>query len=257
MQKHNPNKNNSSNQINTKMKNYYLFIALILPLFISAQIQKTDPIAIQILDQMHDVIGDLESCSFNLSSSQDIIDPDHGWIKTFNEDEVIMKGPDKMLVIIDGNKGRKGFWYNGKHVIYYSYNENNFAILDAKDNVLTTIDGLHNNYGIDVPAADFFYPSGTDDILEEFDTLKYLGKKMIGNKECFHIKASNKLMDVQYWISNDAYNLPKKYLIVYKNKNNKQYEATFNNWVLNPIIPNSIFEFAPPAKAVKINLLAK
>ncbi len=239
------------------MKNYHFLIALIFPLFISAQTQKVDPIAIQILDQMHDVIGDLESCTYNLSSSQDIIDPDHGLVKIFNEDEVIMQGPNKMLVIIDGSKGKKGFWNNGEQVIYYSYSENNFAILEAGDNIITTIDGLHNNYGIDVPAADFFYPSGTDDILDNFDTLKYLGKKMIDNKECFHIKASSKLMDVQYWISNDAYNLPKKYLIVYKDEYNKQYEATFSNWILNPIIPNSIFEFSPPAKAVQINMLAK
>ena len=126
------------------MKNYYLFFALILPLFIGAQTKKVDPLAIQILDHMYDVIGDLESCSYNLSSSQDIIDPDYGWIKSYNEDEVIIKGPDKMLVIIDGNKGKKGFWYNGEQVIYYSYSENNFALLDAEDNIIATIDEIHN-----------------------------------------------------------------------------------------------------------------
>ena len=239
------------------MKNYYLFFALILPLFISAQTKKVDPIAIQILDHMYDVIGELESCTYNLSSSQDIKDPDHGWIKIYNEDEVIMKGPNKMVVIIDGNIGKKGYWYNGKKVIYYSYSENNFSLLNAEKNIIATIDKIHSNYGIDFPAADFFYPKGTDNILDHFDTLKYLGKKMIDNKECFHIKASNKIMDVQYWISNDAYTLPKKYLIVYKKENNKQYEATFSNWVLNPVLPNAVFEFSPPAKAVQINMLAK
>ncbi len=239
------------------MKNYYLFFAFMLPSFISAQTQKVDPVAIQILDKMHTVIGDLESCTYNLSSSLDVIDPDYGLIKNYGENEVIMKGPDKMIVIFDGNKGKKGFWYNGEQVIYYSYSENNFAILEAKDNIIATIDEIHNNYGIDFPAADFFYPSATDNILESFDTVKYLGKKMIDNKECFHIKASNKIMDVQFWISNDAFNLPKKYLIVYKSENFKQYEATFNNWVLNPVLPKSIFEFTPPAKAAQINMLAR
>jgi len=239
------------------MKYYYLFFAFILPSFISAQTQKVDPVAIQILDKMHDVIGDLESCTYNLSSSLDIIDPDYGLIKNYTENEVIMKGPDKMIVIIDGNRGKKGFWYNGEQVIYYSYSENNFAILEAKDNIIATIDEIHYNYGIDFPAADFFYPTATDDILDNYDTIRYLGKKIVDNKECFHIKASNKIMDVQYWISNDAFNLPKKYLIVYKKENFKQYEATFNNWVLNPVLPNSIFEFSPPAKAAQINMLAR
>ncbi len=239
------------------MKNYYLFVAFLFPTIINAQTQKTDPVAIQILDKMHDVIGDLGSCTYDLSSSRDFIDPDYGLIKVYAENEVIMQGPDKMIVIIDGNRGKKGFWYNGKQVTYYSYSENNFAILEAEDNIIATIDKIHYDYGIDFPAADFFYPSATDDILESFDTIRYLGKKMIDNKECFHIKVSNEIMDVQYWISNDAFNLPKRYLIVYKNEGNRQYEATFNNWVLNPELPNSVFEFTPPAKAVKIKMLAK
>ena len=239
------------------MKNYYLFVAFLFPTIIYAQTQKADPVAVQILDKMHDVIGDLESCTYDLSSSRDFMDPDYGLIKVYAENEVIMQGPDKMIVIIDGNRGKKGFWYNGEQVTYYSYSENNFATLEAEDNIIATIDKIHYDYGIDFPAADFFYPSATDDILESFDSIRYLGKKVIDNKECFHIKVSNEIMDVQYWISNDAFNLPKRYLIVYKNEGNRQYEATFNNWVLNPELPGSIFEFTPPAKAVKIKMLAK
>jgi hypothetical protein len=64
-------------------------------------------------------------------------------------------------------------------------------------------------------------------------------------------------MDVQFWIENDAFKLPKKYVIIYKDNNNYQYEAVFNNWKVNPLIPDAVFEFTPPAQASLVKILAK
>lgn len=239
------------------MKNYLLLFALIFSIGISAQTKQYDPIAIQIFDHMSDVIGELESCTFNLASSSDIIDPDYGLIKNYMNSSVVFSGPNKMAAQINGNKGHKGFYYNGEKVVFFSYTENNYAIIDAPENTIATIDTLHFDYGINFPAADFFYPAFTDDMMSDFETIKYIGKKTINNKECFHIKAENESMIVQYWISNDIYKLPKKYLIIYKDNNNLQYESTFSNWELNQTIPDAIFEFTPPAKAKKIKILAK
>lgn len=239
------------------MKNYSLFFALIFSITISAQTTKVDPVAVLLFDHMSDLIGDLESCSFNLASSNDVIDPDHGLIKKFTNSHVIFSGPSKMLAHMEGNKGKKGFWYNGEQVTFYSYSENNYAIVDAPANTIATIDMLHFDYGIAFPAADFFYPAFTDDMLADFQDIQYIGKKIIDNEECFHIKATNDKMIVQYWITNDAYKLPKKYVIIYKDKNNLQYESTFTNWKLNPTIPNAVFQFTPAENAKQIKILAK
>jgi len=206
---------------------------------------------------MNDVIGGLQSCSFDFSSSQDINDPDYGRITNYTESTVIFDGPNKMLVRSDGNKGKQGYWYNGEKITWYSFDQNNYATLDAPDNSIATIDSIYTNFDMEIPAADFFYPSYTDDILDEFPSILYLGKKTIDNIECFHIKASNATMEVHYWIANDAYNLPKRYKIIYKNENNKQYEATFDNWNLNLVVPSAIFEFMPPANASEIKIQAK
>ena len=239
------------------MKNYSLFFALIFSISIYAQTKKIDPTAILILDHMSDVIGELESCTFDLSSSFDREDPDYGLTTDFLKSNVIFSGPNKMLSRIEGSKGKKGFWYNGKQIAYYSFTENNYVLIEAPENTIAAIDKLHFDYGIQFPAADFFYPAFTDDLLNDFENIKYVGKKVIENEECFHIKAENDEMIVQYWISNNAYRTPKKYLIIYKEKDNLHYEATFNNWQLNPKIPESVFEFTPPASAKEIKILAK
>ena len=60
---------------------------------------------------------------------------------------------------------------------------------------------------------------------------------MVDGQECFHILAINSERTAQFWIANDAFNLPKKFVLTYKNKGNLQYESTFSNWRLNPNIP--------------------
>lgn len=239
------------------MKYYSLFFALLFSISSSAQSQKIDPTAILILDHMSDVIGELESCSFNVLSSYDSQEPAYGLIKKFSKSTIIFSGANKMLTHTEGDKGKIGFWYNGEQVAYYSYSENNYVLIEAPDNTLATIDSIHFNYGIEFPAADFFYPAFTDDLLIDFKNIQYIGKKTIENEECFHIRAENDTMIIQYWIANDAYKTPKKYLIIYKDKNNLQYEATFSNWKPNTIIPEAVFEFTPPENAKEIKILAK
>ena len=49
------------------------------------------------------------------------------------------------------------------------------------------IDTVNKMYGIDFPAADFFYPSFVDDLLAESKTLMYLGMTKVDGKDCYHI----------------------------------------------------------------------
>jgi hypothetical protein len=206
---------------------------------------------------MTDVIGELNSCSYNLSVSVDKPGP-YGLEKHFSESEVYMVGPDKMLVQSVGQDYHKGYWYNGKHMVYYSYRENNYSVVDAPDNIIKTIDTIHANYGVEFPAADFFYPALTDDILEDFTTVKFLGHTTINGKDCFHILADSDKLGFQVWISNDALTLPTKFVITYKDKSSqRQYEGTFTNWQINPDLPAAIFEFNPPPEAKQIAILPK
>jgi hypothetical protein len=222
-----------------------------------AQAPRIDTAAVMILNRMADVIGSLNSCSFTLKVSFDVADPEFGLVKHMDKDEVYFSGPDKMMIHAYGDKGHRGFWYNGNRLAYYSFDENNYAIIDAPPTTIATIDTVNKAYGIEFPAADFFYPTFVDDILGQFDTLVFIGKNVIDDRECFHILAKNKDLIVQFWIANDAYNLPQKEVIIYKNEANKQYEASFSNWELNAQIPGAIFEFMPPPRAAEITLIPR
>jgi hypothetical protein len=240
------------------MKKQCITLALcIFPFIIQAQEKQIDSTAIFIIDKMSDVIGDLNSVSISMNSSVDKLNDDSNIEKHYNHSEVTMVGPDKLIARVLGDKGDHAFWYNGEFMTYYSFNENNYVTLEAPDNIITMIDSMHTRFNFRFPAADFFYPSFTDDIMDDFDSIKYLGQKTIDGEPCFYIMATNKDTNVQLWISNSMKTLPKRMVIIQKDKNNMQYEANFLKWDLNPEIPNSVFEFTPPPKSKLISILEK
>jgi len=216
-----------------------------------------DAVAIQLLDHMSTVIGQLKSCRFELQVARDIEEPDLGLVKHFTDDEVLMM-QDKMRVKSVGDQGRKGFWYDGKTVTYYSYDENNYATVKAPDTTIETIDAMHDHYGIDFPAADFFYPSFTDDLIDNTDRIAMLGRATVAGVECFHILGTAPGMNVQLWIADDLLNLPVKMVVADHTKPHApQYEATFSNWQINTEMPEAIFAFVPPKSASMIKLVPK
>jgi hypothetical protein len=236
----------------------FLLLLVMAGTLVQSQEYRKDTAAVMAFDRMSNLIGDLESCSFQLMVSYDVIDIELGLVKYFNNHKVYMEGPDKMVVQSKGKKGHHGFWYSGTNLTYYSYTENNFAVIEVPDNIIATIDTVNKRYGVDFPAADFFYPTFTDDMIENFDDLIYAGIVETEGKSCHHIIAKNPSMGVQFWLSTDEWPLPSKFVIVYYDQDpNMQYQGTFFDWKLNPDFPSSMFEFIPPPDANELRMQPK
>ena len=156
------------------MKKIFLVLTgFMFSLVTLAENHRKDTVAVMILNHMADVIGDLNSCSFKTSTAIDVADAEFGVIKQLGTDKVILVGPNKMLVNSAGDKGHRGYWYNGSQITYYSFEENNFASIEAPSDIISTIEAVNHDYGIDFPAADFFFPTFTDDLVKEFETIAF------------------------------------------------------------------------------------
>lgn len=241
------------------MKKYVLTLALLaLPLFGQSQdAREIDSAAVFILDRMADIIGELEAVSFTIETATDRLDDKQKIETHYSTSHVSMQGPDKMVYKRLGNKGKYGFWFNGSYASLYSYNENNYVTLETPGNIIEMMDDLHTRFDFQFPAADFFYPSFTDDILADFNTLEYLGKTQVDGEDCFYLRATNEHMHFQLWISSSSLNLPKRFIIIQKGKQNLRFESVLKDWEVNPNLPNTIFEFLPPPKARLIDIMEK
>lgn len=242
------------------MRNKIILLWLaILPASVFATDPPIDPKAVQILDAMSSIIGDFNSVSYELHATWDESDKNSELVQQSGASHVYMVGPDKML--IDSrwtHKDHRGFWYNGTRVVYYNYDENNYALIDAPPTIVKAIYQVNRDFGVKFPGADFFFSTFTDDLINNSDQIKYLGKEMINGKECFHIIAVNKKLNIQIWISNDSFNLPVKFVIIFKElSGNPQYEASFSNWNINPGLPDAMFEFVPPPNSIEVKIIPR
>ena len=228
---------------------------VIMSITTKAQTQRIDSTAVYLLNRTSVTFQDIKSCSFTAVTTYDIPSESLGLIKHAITDKVAIKFPNKMKVTSTGDKGNRGLWYNGKKVNYYSLDNNTYGFVTAPASVIETIDEVSKKFGIEFPAADFFYETFLDDLKAEKGNLIYLGKTIIDDKECFHIAGADKNKSFQFWIGSDDFFLPVKMVIVYSNDKDKpQYEAVYKDWVVNPDFPDYMFEFAAPPKAVKVPL---
>lgn len=240
----------------------FFFLTLIFSGRLSAQtktqpqMRRIDTVAVSILDKMSAVIGDLSSCSVTIKSNYDITSKELGLIKHSDEQQLFLHGPDKLLLKSDGDRGSRDFYFDGSKLSYYSLDKNQYGQIDAPMSLVAMIDTVNKLYGIEFPAADFLYPSFVDDILADSRELVYLGLTKVEGKECYHI--AGKAMDktFQFWISDDAYSLPLKMVIVYTSKEmNPQYEAVLTDWQVNPNLPDAMFTFTVPHRAERVKLV--
>jgi hypothetical protein len=205
---------------------------------------------------MSAVIGDLSSCSVTIHSNYDISSKDLGLVKHSDEQQLFMQGPNKLMVRSDGDKGSREFYYDGQTLSYYSLAKNHYGQISAPPTTVEMIDTINKRYGIEFPAADFFYPGFVDDMLADSKNLAFLGMTKVNGKECFHIAGTASDKTYQFWIANDAYYLPLKMVIVYTGRDmSPQYEAVLSDWKINPALPEALFEFTAPPQAKKIKLM--
>ncbi len=237
-------------------KKMFLFaICITVCGLIYAQKQRVDSLAVYILNRAAANIQSLSSCSYTAHMTYDVLTPDLGLVKHSYTDKVSLDFPDKMYIESSGDKGHRVMIYNKDKFSLYSYDNNTYVEVLAPETIIGAIHAINNNYGIEFPAADFFYPTFVDDILATGGSLVYLGTTWINGRECHHIAGTDtKQTGFQFWIT-DIQFFPVKMAMVYgSEKGSPQYEAMYTDWVLNPVFPIALFEFAPPPSASKTKL---
>lgn len=243
--------------ISQPMKHLFALL-LLLPLFGFSQNQKNvDTVAIAIIDKMGEVLGSLEAISFDLNTVHDEANESGLLERRFNSHQIFMRGPDRFAIRSHGEKGNRGYWYNGSFMTWYSYDQNNYVTLPAQGSIISAIDSVNTTFGIQFPGVDILYPSFADDLIAEFDQIQYAGMKDVEGTNCLHIIAESESLNFQLWIENGAFYLPKKYLIFRKGDAPEVDEGTFGSWDTNVTLPDAIFEFTPPKNANLISIMPK
>ena len=206
-----------------------------------------DTRAVGSLDKLAENIGGLNSCSYTLDV---VIASEGDSAQVINQHDVYLRGPDKMHILTRGTKGRKGYWYNGSELAYFSFDQNVYDTISAPETIMATVDHVNKTYGIDFPATDLFYPTLTDDVLEHYDSLYYRKDVIADMPQLIGIEAVNDRERVYVLIDTVTY-FPNRFVIKKLGVDGEVYDASFSNWRINPELPDILFEFEPPTSATR------
>jgi outer membrane lipoprotein-sorting protein len=203
-----------------------------------------DADAIAALDNLTATMGELESCSFTLQTTEISIEtgsPEASFKKT----DAYLNGPSQMYFYTENNKGRRGVWYNETELSVFMFDDNTFQTIAVPERLMQVIDSLNGNFKMEFPAADFFYPSLADDVIQNSDSVFLLENKTIDGVDHLQVMAFNGKNEVYIIIDSETY-LPKQLEIYGKGeKLGESYISTLSNWRINPNLPESLFQFSP------------
>ena len=213
--------------------------------------------AVQALDLLTETIGEMNACSFTLTASEEVLE-EGNWISINKKTDAYINGADQMYFYSVGDNGRRGVWVNGGELSLFLFDENQYETRTVPKNLLRTIDSINGNFKFHFPAADFFYPSLTDDLINFTDSLFINEDMTVDGMTCKEIFAKTNEKEVFIWIDSET-NLPRQFEIYDLGMRGieKSYVASFSNWVADPKLPSKLFEFSPPENAVESEILKR
>ena len=242
------------------MKKFSMLLAILISVQAIGQEKLYDSLAVKVLDRMAAFIGDLTSCSVLVDTEHDELDDDFGTLTLVGSHEVNYSGHNKFSVVTENADGKSGYWYNGEKLTYFSYARNHFGFMQTNGlSSVETIDKVHQDYGVDFPAADFFYPTFTDDLLATADRVDFLGREMVEGTSCYKLAFVGPTQQGCIWINDGAYTLPVKFVLsgYADDASTQRYSASFSGWVINPDLPDEMFNFERPPGATLLTIVPK
>lgn len=144
-------------------------------------------------------------------------------------------------------------FFNGSDFVMYDRDRKLYAMAPFKGTLHELTDHAAKNLGVILPAAELMRKDPAEALLEDAETLFYVGFDLVDETPCHHVAARNKNgMEWELWVE-DTTLLPRKILVRDATlPGSPRSVAVFSNWELNPVLPDMIFNFLIPSDAEQI-----
>jgi len=219
------------------------------------------PRAELVLKAMSDYMKSVKQFSFRGKISFDDVLPTGQKIQYSAENQVAIRRPDRVYAEMQGDTGKRRFWFDGKRA----------TLVDGGLGVYTTVDDLPielgammdhlmEKYDFSPPLADLVYPDIYEALIDNVQFGIYVGLHDVEGVRCHHLAFVTKYIDWQIWIEDGLQMVPRKVVITYKAlPESPQYTAILTDWDLNARFSDILFdvEMAALANLEKIEFLTK
>ena len=211
----------------------------------------------QILRQMSAKLAQAKKLSFKVNRQLDAALVDGRNVPENAQIEISVSRPGKFLAKSDSTENMRTVFFDGKNLSIYDRTMNLYATVPAPGTIDEVIAKIDEKYGFTPPLAEFIRSDSYAALSPQIKNKTYKGKETIAGVECHHLSLSGDVADSELWIGT-ADMLPYKLVATFKNRDgDPKLQADFSSWNLAASLDDSVFAFAAPKDADKVEMITE
>jgi hypothetical protein len=214
---------------------------------------RVDPNADKLLRRMSDFLTQQRSFSLKAEIWQDIQISTGQQIQAGRQIQFQLQRPNRLRIEVQSPRRDRQLLFDGQNITLLDRKHRYYGIIPMSGSLDDAMDKAVEQFGIEMPLADFLTSNPYEDLLTNVLSGSDIGPVTVLGTPCEHLAFTKGNIDWQVWIEKGDRPLPKKFVITYKDEpGTPQFTAIFTNWDLTTEIPDSTFTFEPPHGARKI-----
>jgi len=214
-----------------------------------------DPRADQLMKAMSERLARAGAFTIEAEEIQDEVPEQSPREQLTNTRRVTVRRPDRLAGDASGDSVNRSIAYDGRTLSVYDKEQNVWAGGAVPETIDGAMDWAFDQTGTVIPLADFLYADPYARMMGNVQRGVYLGLHEAAGVLCHHLSFEQANIDWQIWIDAGRDPLPRKLVIAYKTEDEvPQYSVTLRKWTFPAAVPDSLFTFAPPANAKRIDV---
>jgi hypothetical protein len=216
-----------------------------------------EPRVQELMRQMSDRLARVTALAVEAEEVYDEVPADAPRQQLTSVRRVAMRRPDRLVGDASGDAVNRSFWYDGRTFSALDREQNVWASGTVPPTIDEALDWVFDQTGTVIPLADFLYADVYDRLMGNVQRGVYLGIHDAAGVPCHHLSFEQATIDWQIWIDAGPEPLPRKLVISYKTEDEvPQYSVTIRKWNLEAKLPETLFRFAPPERAKRVEVAA-
>lgn len=165
--------------------------------------------------------------------------------------------PNRIRAFIHSARSDREIIYDGKTVTLYTPAQKYYSTVAFTENIGSLIDKLEARFGVELPLSDLFLFGTPEAPLDKIESAMNAGQDLVGGEVCDHYAFRQGKVDWQIWIATGSKPLPRKVVITSRLDEARPQSVSVIDWNLKPTFKDTIFSFAPPKDALKVDIVAR
>ncbi len=165
---------------------------------------------------------------------------------------VTLARPDRLRIDVEGDRGERSIYYDGKSMTVYRPESGVYAAVEAPSTLDATLD-LAVEKGISVPIDDLLYAQPCAALGERLRSGIYAGLHYLAGDWYHHLLLETDALDMQLWVAQGETPLIRKVLMIYRERPGAPRHTTLiSDWDFDPETDDAMFQFDPPEAARQV-----